>query len=290
MGCWNGTCGVSQLPIHHGEKVRLFFLVPNNYKEHPNTMVHSTALYEPGWYPIRAEYNDYGSVENIVDDWNSRFVHEALKTRAVVPTEDDLESLIDQMERGTFQILTQRFNISSNSPAPHVPSLFMVREGIYTKLANTSDEDAWYMPTTTEGWDALIEETMELLVPPPPLPPCVDSVYTEADKSMVLFLRHFRLFNPDHRLLSKPGMYFDLGYRDLLMNATPADQRIMLQLYAEHIRFSNAMSCLRKTWIAQSGQGSQQSVEILHAVMAMAYQSEMDAINAYFTDDVDGEE
>lgn len=29
MGCWNGTCGVSNLPIHHGDKVRGILIVGN---------------------------------------------------------------------------------------------------------------------------------------------------------------------------------------------------------------------------------------------------------------------
>jgi len=26
MGCWNGTCGISRLPIHSGDSVRLILL------------------------------------------------------------------------------------------------------------------------------------------------------------------------------------------------------------------------------------------------------------------------
>ena len=30
MGCWNETCGISNLPIHTGEKVCLFILGPTS--------------------------------------------------------------------------------------------------------------------------------------------------------------------------------------------------------------------------------------------------------------------
>ena len=60
MGCFHFTCALSGLPIGPGDKVRFLLLQQSPYGE--------------GWYlrapPIRAEYNDYGSVEHMdpVDD------------------------------------------------------------------------------------------------------------------------------------------------------------------------------------------------------------------------------
>ena len=29
MGCWNGTCGISNLPVKYGEKIRAVLIVGN---------------------------------------------------------------------------------------------------------------------------------------------------------------------------------------------------------------------------------------------------------------------
>ena len=88
MGSWNGTCGVSQLPIISGDKVRLFILIPNQIegiKEEPNSFVYSTDLFRPLGLPIRASYSDYGAVEDIEEDFNTKIIFNELKSTVVLP-------------------------------------------------------------------------------------------------------------------------------------------------------------------------------------------------------------
>ena len=88
MGSWNGTCGVSQLPIISGDKVRLFILIPNQIdgiKEEPNSFVYSTDLFKPIGLPIRASYSDYGAVEDIEEDFNTKIIFNELKSTVVLP-------------------------------------------------------------------------------------------------------------------------------------------------------------------------------------------------------------
>jgi hypothetical protein len=54
MGCWNGTCGLSGLPIFHGTEMYVFPIV-ESYRD---SFCYSTALYRPSVLPFRAEYND----------------------------------------------------------------------------------------------------------------------------------------------------------------------------------------------------------------------------------------
>jgi len=61
MGCWNKTCGLSNLAIHDGEPVLVFTLVRNNSI---SDFCYSTALYSPVLLPFYSEYNDYGAGEN----------------------------------------------------------------------------------------------------------------------------------------------------------------------------------------------------------------------------------
>jgi hypothetical protein len=69
MGCWNGTCAITNLPIYAGEKVYVFFLREGAFYDKyignhcdPDNYYSLDPLYFEG------EYNDYGSVENITGD------------------------------------------------------------------------------------------------------------------------------------------------------------------------------------------------------------------------------
>lgn len=54
MGCWNGSCMISGLPIREGDKAVAIPMVC-----HPNGALSVT------FFPLFGEYNDYGSLENV---------------------------------------------------------------------------------------------------------------------------------------------------------------------------------------------------------------------------------
>ena len=59
MGCWNKTCGLSNLHITAGMPVYVFVLEKN--KEYENC--YTTSLFSPLLLPFEAKYNDYGGGE-----------------------------------------------------------------------------------------------------------------------------------------------------------------------------------------------------------------------------------
>lgn len=61
MGCWNGTCGLTNLPIFHGDEVYVFPIIETH---RGGSFCYSTALYRPSVLPFRAKYNDYGAGED----------------------------------------------------------------------------------------------------------------------------------------------------------------------------------------------------------------------------------
>lgn len=65
MGSFAFTCAVSGLPIHPSEPVRFFMLTQNPYDENLRCYAHS--FWFPRCFPLRAKYNDYGSVEECED-------------------------------------------------------------------------------------------------------------------------------------------------------------------------------------------------------------------------------
>ena len=89
MGCWNETCGLTQMPIEGGDPVRLFLLVQDS---HPRTkedcmMHYSTDMWRPFGLPLKGTYDEYGRIENIEEDVLSDFLLESLKEIIVeVPT------------------------------------------------------------------------------------------------------------------------------------------------------------------------------------------------------------
>lgn len=59
MGCWNKTCGLSNLHISGGDEVYVFPLEQNN----DNGRCYSTAFWSPVMLPFTAIYDDYGGGE-----------------------------------------------------------------------------------------------------------------------------------------------------------------------------------------------------------------------------------
>jgi hypothetical protein len=64
MGCWNGTCGLTQLAIHPGDRAVWLPLISGRYKV-GTVYCHATDLYEPMGYTLRGSYDDYGCIEDI---------------------------------------------------------------------------------------------------------------------------------------------------------------------------------------------------------------------------------
>ena len=60
MGCWNKTCGLSNLHITAGMPVYVFVLEKTESYDH----CYSTGLFSPLLLPFESEYNDYGAGEN----------------------------------------------------------------------------------------------------------------------------------------------------------------------------------------------------------------------------------
>ena len=61
MGCWNKTCGLSNLYINDNESVYTFVLVQND----DVSRCYNTSFYTPVLVPFECTYNDYGSGENV---------------------------------------------------------------------------------------------------------------------------------------------------------------------------------------------------------------------------------
>lgn len=61
MGCWNGTCMISNLHVTAGQEVIVFMLAKTGYTDN---FCYEHSHYTPCPIPFYGEYNDYGAVEN----------------------------------------------------------------------------------------------------------------------------------------------------------------------------------------------------------------------------------
>ena len=78
MGCWNKTCGLSNLHITSGTPVYVFMLERN---KEDNDRCYATSFWKPTLLPFLSHYNDYGGGEN--SHSNINYIIDALKKRVV---------------------------------------------------------------------------------------------------------------------------------------------------------------------------------------------------------------
>jgi len=72
MGCWNGTCAISTLPILYDDPCRIVFLRQRRHAQEESGagFCYSTGIWDPITMAIPAKYDDYGAVEGEdQDDW-----------------------------------------------------------------------------------------------------------------------------------------------------------------------------------------------------------------------------
>lgn len=72
MGCFNATCIVSGLAIEAGDPVRFLALTESGYYNGNDHICYVTGRWQPRTAPLRAEYNDYGSIENVQESLSER--------------------------------------------------------------------------------------------------------------------------------------------------------------------------------------------------------------------------
>jgi hypothetical protein len=71
MGCWNGTCFLSHLPIHAGEEIKIIFLEKTDEEAFTNNtgVCYSNTFFRPIYFPISGKYDDYGGIEDVKMDF-----------------------------------------------------------------------------------------------------------------------------------------------------------------------------------------------------------------------------
>lgn len=315
MGCWNGTCMISNLPIISGEKVKLIFLKKGNEKHLGNSAVcYSIELLSPINMAISAEYNDYGSVENIEEDWNHniilKYFKEYFKNEIRCDGEEkkefDLSDIIDAIERGSLEshvktgILSDYEHVyrldkmkkDNEKNASLIAYVDNELKNLRKETKNWIDVEMSFIMIRQDVWDSVVKN-MSLLKEYfygrdiPNYPTKITYLqyfdlrwenYIKKFKESVSDNEKFRLaLDFENNLFggnseSSPRYLFSIEYSKYLhdnINNLEVVSTIK-KLWIESKMIEHYVSLTRKTWMIQSGAGSQNAdydLMLLHGQM-----------------------
>lgn len=135
MGCWNGTCAVSQLHVMNGQRVAVFMLLEN---KESRSFCYGNALYDLCPVPFYGKYNDYGAVEDC-DGFGLTMVVEALRSQLYKFGEGPNSS-------HDCEVNKENFDIEMLFEADHEDRLGIEHHGRY----NSDEYDAGELQTRKE--------------------------------------------------------------------------------------------------------------------------------------------
>lgn len=135
MGCWNETCFMSNLPIRHGDPVVAFITAQGSWE---STKHRDRASFcypgdeeEPISLPIRAQYNDYGSLE----DWDKNNVAVLMVENIFKTSFDEVLGRIMNHMRDDYGLTIQHDMSDIGAGVRDYPiSMLMMHGTLYDKL------------------------------------------------------------------------------------------------------------------------------------------------------------
>lgn len=278
MGSWNGTCGVSNLPIQHGDKV---VMLPIAQAMHYNpdrpsqSACHNTTFWEPIGFPVRAKYNDYGWIEKIEDnsftEWNLAWIRDNLIEREI--GENTHHDHAVKRDNISWESLGEIFHgdrlwlKSHNHRRKHRCGFFMLfRQDLYDLLSTKTVFES-YSPKSVDyrGDLALIEDTLREDLGESSQRAdryTVDS--TGMSEEAVEALNALSRFD-DYELRDKYRPHQPLlKYR----NTNPDSEEAFVKEFSRLRLFDIAMSDLRKHYTPMTGAGSQSTGFETHKLLA----------------------
>jgi hypothetical protein len=128
MGCWNGTCGISNLPINAGDEVVAFLIGFYSYNDNPSKSgyCYINDIATPLTLPIYGRYDDYGGIEDVEDT----YVLEVMRRQFNLPDGTNvLEWINDRVERDEVTVEWNLFK--DQEPRKVGVGLWMVHRHIF---------------------------------------------------------------------------------------------------------------------------------------------------------------
>jgi len=240
MGCWNGTCLLSNLPIRAGQRAVAYVIQYNEYGN--KTIANSGVCYsheyaKPISLPIRGEYDDYGGIEG----YNGLAAELAASGLQVSVTQ-----VVRELERG---------NLANQSV---VLMLEDVHDGMIKHMYDLMTKPGYYghsRSITTEDIKEHISHDMSV-------DRVVEDVKSDPTKEHIAaLLNHTRRLIDDLGGMTPPrGPDFGGLIRYIKDNKIENYDAVV----EEYVRGANdltaiqiCMEHMRKLWLVPSGSGSQ---------------------------------
>lgn len=310
MGCWNGTCAVSNLPITQGTKVRGFILVPNEYSDEKlplgSGICYSTDLFTPLSIAIRGEYNDYGAMENIIKDSNTdlilKYINQKIKDGKLKLTERDdekpkqfknIEALVEAIcrceEIGFMMVIESIYIAGIEAVEANKTSHYDEDRKLKNIIKDFKIAKKYILETEAkeklkkglknlkiksadeDDMQSVLRSIMGYVLPKRP-----DAKHQHSDNTASYFLKSVGQTNFIAEDFSR-----ECGKDLVIAKDIPA------KMLAGHYAFCCFMSASRKMWIPQCGQGSQSSEYKIYRIMAEATLKHIEGVKAQHAEDVD---
>ncbi len=283
MGCWNGTCMVSHLPIESGEKVKLVFLFNistqySNDRKLPSILncsgfVYPNDMLSPAFFPISGKYDDYGTIKNIIKDFNydiiEQYLRKTFKSTIKVDNEKkskwSLNDIIRGIERGGSSNNPQYWDEKANEWKDMNFSFVFIREDVYNSAVesmkdNTGfsfryDDDMKYETLLKESFDkevSFLKRKAEAL--------------SSTDKEVRMsFMTEDILMNNDHIFRRCSGgnqLFIEFWSYEQYLESVINDKSKVEEVYKTWFDFrcvEMLIDATRMSWMVQAGSGSQDS-------------------------------
>ncbi len=278
MGCWNKTCGLTNLPIMRGERTYVFVL--ERVKEITDHC-YSTHLYRPLLLPFVSTYDDYGGGE---DSKGTAFtvVMDAIKQRLVeMPLGEnqyhDIAVTRDEWGEQLFfeSVHENRLRVKYRHDGESEVTFVMMRKDVVDDLLDTYEfEEYAGEGKGTHGYKNSYERYRfaDLVASIDPMLDAAERIMKELgwdwprlDMVMFRFLEE-----PDTKNRTATWLRHDEGYRyssivqvrshivELLRQGDRATARELLIEHLKAMFVNTFMEITRKSWIPGSNEGSQQ--------------------------------
>jgi len=320
MGCWNGTCGISNLPIKHGDKIKVVVIHNNVLPGSASGFCYETGMAKPMSFIFEGTYNDYGMIEDIEDSPNNKlfedlFNSELEKGNIAIGDRADCEpdSLINILELIEREQITMKKSYWAGEGMDNdftELGIMMFHTSIINDLTQTLYEsnDYWFedyseKTLTTMAIEAIknsnkveikllirsLNEELEDETDPGEkilIEKEIDEAYVKlfADKDLSEnYENKFRsLVNND----AGNSIVFRIFIEEI-KNFSSEDKKKSVRMLIDMLNLTNVISSLRKHWGPCSGKGSQSEDYSFYRTLT---ESMKDIMNKDFEDEYNGQE
>lgn len=272
MGCWNGTCGLTTLPINHYQPIVVFPLLSDvDYAVRPGRYS-SNPMYTPMMLPFYSHYDDYGAGEDssgIGLRLNMAHIRDTLVEQAEGENKYSTPAILrkDFDEKVFWKAIhADQLSIRGGAATRKRVNMVMVIKSIYDTVVAEHRIDRY----TQEAGD-FVNNPYGFAEIEAAIPALVAAVIAHVAKHNTSPRHYGRIHTGMINNLAEQWLYpdgrsyhaacdlpLDNIINDMIGSDTATSQ--LTELFTELTKanfFDNFMKLTRKTWAVQAGAGSQ---------------------------------